>query len=107
MIKIKTGIFLFLMMSVVSQPSFADVKKWKDENGVTHYGDAPMISGAAKVHAPVSVVEHDQNADSRSSERKTSSEVTAPPAADCSRFDPNDLLQDMQRIKCENAKARH
>jgi len=44
------GNFLFALLALmICSPSFADVIKWKDENGVTHYGDAPIMAGAERV----------------------------------------------------------
>ena len=37
------------MMLVFSLPTFADVYKWKDANGKTHYGDAPSMAGTEKI----------------------------------------------------------
>lgn len=36
-------------MLAFSSPTFADVHKWKDANGITHYGDAPPIAGTGTV----------------------------------------------------------
>lgn len=40
---------LFLSLLTFSITTSADVHKWKDANGKTHYGDAPPLAGTAKV----------------------------------------------------------
>jgi hypothetical protein len=40
---------LCLVATLFMSHVFADVHKWKDENGKTHYGDAPPIVGTATV----------------------------------------------------------
>lgn len=41
--------FLFLFLLTFSFTTSADVHKWKDANGKTHYGDAPPIANTEKV----------------------------------------------------------
>jgi hypothetical protein len=41
-------LFLLLAMLICS-PTFAEVKKWKDENGVIHYGDGPLTAGTERL----------------------------------------------------------
>lgn len=42
--------YLFLLLALVLSPSvFADVHKWKDANGKTHYGDVPNMAGTERV----------------------------------------------------------
>ncbi|KHO53303.1 MAG: hypothetical protein QT04_C0006G0009 [archaeon GW2011_AR11] len=41
--------FLFLFLLIFSFTTSADVHKWKDANGKTHYGDAPPLAGTEKV----------------------------------------------------------
>lgn len=40
---------LCLVATLFISPVFADVYKWKDADGKTHYGDAPSMTGTAKV----------------------------------------------------------
>lgn len=49
MFKCSTGNLFLLWVLVFSTPTFADVHKWKDANGKTHYGDAPPMAGTEKV----------------------------------------------------------
>jgi len=42
-------ILLCLVATLFISPVFADVHKWKDANGKTHYGDAPPIADTAIV----------------------------------------------------------
>jgi len=42
-INIKSFLFLFLL--TFSFTTSAEVHKWKDANGKTHYGDAPFMAG--------------------------------------------------------------
>lgn len=41
---------LLLVAIFFISPVFAAVNKWKDADGKTHYGDAPPLANAAKVH---------------------------------------------------------
>ncbi len=40
----------FIMVSLTSQLSHADIFKWKDSHGVTQYSDAPPVSSAVKAN---------------------------------------------------------
>ncbi len=54
---------LFLLLALIfCSPTFAEVKKWKDESGITHYGDAPILAGTARVKI-------DEKADKTNAER--------------------------------------
>lgn len=49
MFKYLTGSLYLLGLLVFSADAIAEVRKWKDANGKTHYGDAPPMAGTAKV----------------------------------------------------------
>lgn len=49
MFKYSTNYLFLLLVLAFSTPTFADVHKWKDANGKTHYGDAPPIAGTQKI----------------------------------------------------------
>ncbi len=40
---------MLLSTLALSSPTFADVHKWKDAEGNTHYGDAPPVTGTPQV----------------------------------------------------------
>lgn len=49
MFKCSTGSLTLLWLLVFSTAALADVYKWKDANGKTHYGDVPNMAGTAQV----------------------------------------------------------
>ena len=45
--KLFRALVRFLILAVVAAPAFAQVYKWVDERGVTHYGERPPQGGKA------------------------------------------------------------
>lgn len=56
-------VLLCLVAALFISSAFADVHKWKDAAGKTHYGDAPVAGGTDKVRADKQPVGQDKEAD--------------------------------------------
>lgn len=68
---------LCLATTLFISPVFADVHKWKDADGKTHYGDAPPIAGTEKVRTDKQTDDQIANGERIKAETETSTRQDA------------------------------